>query len=308
MERKMRDNVVAYVFLSPFLAVFFVFLFYPIFYSLLLSFQRNTIYSDFYNVFADMQWVGFDNYAELVQDPEFWWSILMTFYYACLTIPSGIAVALVLALVLSNRLPGRSYFRSAFFLPNVLDMLVIGIIWTLIYAPKYGVLSIAFKKIGLDAVADTGIMSNPWSTLPAIAFAMVLKGSGFGMVLYLTAIQNIPGSIYEAADLDGAGWWSKLRHITWPMVKPITLFLIVTGVLGSLNAFTEIYAMTGTGGPNVSVLGNTVGATRISGFYLYRVFDDGRYGYAAAVSYFLLIVAISLSFLNLKFFQPKAVK
>ena len=312
MQRKTRDTLISYVFLAPFLVIFGVFLFYPIFYSLILSFQRNTIYSDFYNVFADMQWVGFDNYRVLLKDPEFWWSLLMTFYYACLTIPCGISMALLLALVLSNRLPGRSFFRSAFFLPNVLDMLVIGIIWTLIYAPKFGVLAIAFKAMDLGAWADRGLLADPVTVLPAVALAMVLKGSGFGMVLYLTAIQNIPQSIYEAADLDGAGWWSKLRHITWPMVKPITLFLIVTGVLGSLNAFTEIYAMTasgsGGGGPATSVFGHTVGASRISGFYLYKIFDEGQYGYAAAVSYLLLIVAITVSMINLKFFQPKAVK
>lgn len=309
MQRKTRDTVISYLFLSPFLAVFGIFLFYPIIYSLILSFHKNTIYSDFYNVFADMRFVGFGNYVLLLHDPEFWWSLLVTFYYAFLTIPAFIALSLFLALLLNNRLAGKSFFRGAFFLPNVLDMLVIGIIWTLIYAPKYGLLSILGRSLNMGSLADAGLMSNPWTALPAIAFAMVLKGSGFGMILYLTAIQNIPASIYEAAEFDGAGWWDKLRHITWPLVKPITLFLIVTGVLGSLNAFTEIYAMTnGSGGPNISVLGHTVGATRISGFYLFRIFDDGQYGYAAAVSYMLLIVAVVISIINVKFFQTEKVK
>lgn len=307
MRRRTRDNLIAYIFLSPFLVVFGIFLLYPIVYSLLLSFQKNTIYSDFYNVFADMQFVGLDNYVLLLKDYEFWWSILLTFYYALLTIPAGIAMSLILALLLTNRLPGRGFFRSAFFLPNVLDMLVIGVIWTLIYAPKYGLLAAIGRAVDIPFLVEKGLMSYPWTVLPAVACAMVLKGSGFGMVLYLTAIQNIPSSIYEAADLDGAGWWNKLRHITWPMVKPITLFMIVTGVLGSLNAFTEIYAMTSGGGPSTSVAGHTVGASRISGYYLFREFEDGQYGYAAAVSYVLLVVAIVVSVINLKFFQPKKV-
>lgn len=308
MERKTRDTVIAYVFLAPFLAVFSVFLLYPIVYSLMLSFQKNTIYSDFYNIFADMRFVGLENYITLLNDPEFWWSLLLTFYYALLTIPAFIGLSLLLALLLNNRLAGKSFFRGAFFLPNVLDMLVIGIIWTLIYAPKYGLLAIVGRSLQIESLADAGLMSNTWTALPAVALAMVLKGSGFGMILYLTAIQNIPQSIYEAAEFDGAGWWDKLRHITWPLVKPITLFLVVTGVLGSLNAFTEIFAMTNSGGPNVSVLGHTVGATRISGFYLFRMFEDGQYGYAAAVSYVLLIVAIIVSILNVKFLQTKKVK
>ncbi|OGH57193.1 MAG: hypothetical protein A3G34_09130 [Candidatus Lindowbacteria bacterium RIFCSPLOWO2_12_FULL_62_27] len=308
MDRKTRDTIVSYVFLSPFLVVFGIFLLYPILYSLLLSFQKNTIYSDFYNVFADMKFVGFGNYAALLGDPEFWWSLLLTFYYAFLTIPAFIALSLLLALLLNNRLPGRGFFRSAFFLPNVLDMLVVGVIWTLIYAPTYGLLSVLGRALKIDVLAESALMSEPWTALPAVAFAMVLKGSGFGMILYLTAIQNIPTSIYEAAEFDGAGWWDKLRHITWPLVKPITLFLIVTGILGALNAFTEIYAMTSRGGPNVSVMGNTVGASRISGFYLYLQFEDGQYGYAAAVSYVLLVVAITVSIINVKIFQPKRIK
>lgn len=99
-----------------------------------------------------------------------------------------------------------------------------------------------------------GLLGNPWTVLPVIALAMVLKGAGFGMILFLTAIQNIPGDLYEAADLDGATAYDKLVHITLPFVKPIILFMLITGVTGSLNAFTEIYAMTGgEGGPATEV-------------------------------------------------------
>lgn len=307
-SKTVRDNIVSYLFLLPFLIVFGMFLFYPIVYSLILSFHKNTIYSDFYNVFSDMQFVGFQNYARLLHDYEFWWSLLLTLYYAVLTIPASIALSLLLALLLNNKLPGKSFFRGAFFLPNVLDMLVIGIIWTLIYAPKYGVIAILGQALDVQFLAETGLLSNAWTVLPAIAFAMVLKGAGFGMILYLTAIQNISPTVYEAADLDGASWWDKLRHITWPMVKPITLFMVVTGILGSLNAFTEIFAMTKDGGPSLVAMEKTVGASRISGFYLFRMFEDGQYGYAAAVSYGLLVVAILVSVINVKFLQPKEIR
>lgn len=309
LRRMTRDTVISYLFLLPFLVVFGIFLFYPIIYSLILSFHRNTIFSDFYNVFASMDFVGIANYAEVLKDPEFWWSLLMTSYYALLTIPTGIALSLLLALLLNNKLPGRNFFRSAFFLPNVLDMLVIGIIWTLIYAPTYGLISVMGRALKVASMAEASVLSSAWLVLPAVAFAMVLKGSGFGMILYLTAIQNISSTVYEAADLDGAGWWDKLRHITWPLVRPITVFMVVTGVLGSLNAFTEMYAMNTNGGPNVSIGGETLGASRISGYYLFRIFyEDGLYGKAAAVSYIFLIIAVVVSLINVKILSAKKVK
>ncbi|PKK92224.1 MAG: hypothetical protein CVV64_02090 [Candidatus Wallbacteria bacterium HGW-Wallbacteria-1] len=300
---KTKDNLVAYLFLAPFLIIFAVFLGYPTIYSLYLSLHRATIYSDWYNVFADMKFVGLDNYVKLLTtDVKFWWSVIVTGIYAFLTIPTSIGISLVLAVLLNNKFRGKSFFRSAFFLPNVLDMLVVGIIWVFIYTPKVGVVDIFLSKIGIHTFSQIGVLDNPWTALPGIALAMILKGAGFGMILFLTAIQNIPSSVYEAADIDGANWWHKLWYITLPLVKPIILFMVVTGTLASLNAFTEIYAMTNaTGGPAVQVLGTTAGATRLSGFYLFKNFESGQYGYAAAISYLMLVLALVVSLINVKF-------
>ncbi len=306
-RRKVKENVISYLFLTPFLLVFGIFLGYPIFYSLFLSFHKTSIYSDWYNVFGDMQFCGLANYAALLStDAEFWWSLVVTFIYAAMTIPAGIALSLLLAVLINNKLPGRSFFRSAYFLPNVLDLLVVGIIWVLIYSPRYGLLDVLLNKIGITYFSATGFLGNPLTALPAIALAMVLKGAGFGMILFLTAIQNISESVYEAADVDGASWWDKLRHITIPLVKPIILFMIITGVLASLNAFTEIYAMTNaSGGPITTMWGRTVGATKLSGFYLFKTFERGQYGYAAAISYMLLLIALAISFVNIKLFKEE---
>ncbi len=306
-RRKITDNVVSYLYLLPFLVVFAVFLGYPIIYSLFLSFHKTSIYSDWYNIFGDMQWCGLSNYVTLLTaDAELWWSLVVTLLYAALTIPAGIALSLLLAVLLNNKLPGRSFFRSAYFLPNVLDLLVVGIIWVLIYSPRFGLLDVMLNKIGITFFSDTGFLGNPLTALPAIALAMVLKGAGFGMILFLTAIQNISSSVYEAAEVDGASWWDRLRHITIPLVKPIILFMIITGVLASLNAFTEIYAMTNaSGGPITQVFGRTVGATKLSGFYLFKTFERGQYGYAAAISYLLLVIAMVISFINIKVLQEK---
>jgi len=304
MKRKLKTTVISYLFLLPFLLVFAVFLVWPVIYSFFLSLHKVPVISNLYDTFASLKFVGFSNYLNILKDIDFWWSILMTFYYAILTIPTSIVLSLLLAIILSNALIGKKFFRSAFFLPMVLDMLVVGIIWVLIYDPNFGVLNTILNKIGIGTFNERGFLSNPYLAMPSIAFAMVLKGLGFGMVLFLAAIQNIPSSIYEAAEVDGASTFDKLIHITIPLVKPIILFLIVTGIMASLNAFTEIYAMTNaTGGPNIVIGNKTLGATTISGFYLWKKFDFAEYGYAAALSYVLLIFALTLTYLNIKFIR-----
>ena len=304
---KLKDNVVSYIYLLPFLAIFIIFLGYPVFYSFYLSFHKATIYSDWYNVFGSMKFVGLDNYIKLLTlDREFWWSLLATFYYGILTVPTGIALSLFLAILLNNKLKGTSFFRSAYFLPNILDLLVIGIIWILLYSPQYGLIDVILNKFGITYFSTKGFLGDPLTVLPAIAVAMVLKGAGFGMVLFLTAIQNIDPAVYEAADIDGANWWQKLWYITIPLVKPIILFMVITGTIGCLNAFTEVYAMTSnTGGLTMQALGATVRSAQVSGYLLYKNFSDGFYGYAAAISFILLGITLIISIINMKLLKPE---
>lgn len=290
MTKKMRDNLVSYSFLSPFLLTFLVFLAFPILYSLYLSLCQKTGYS-----ITGLKFVGLKNYSKLFQDAEFWWSLLMTFYYAVLTIPTGIGFSLLLALLLNNRLPGKLIFRSVYFLPNVLDLLVVGIIWKLLYTGG-GVVTTILQSVGISLKA--GILGNPWTALPGIALAMVLKGAGFGMILFLAALQNIPTSVFEAAEIDGATRWHKFRHITVPLLKPIILFMMIMGTMAALNAFTEIYAMTDNGGPVVLLGKNTLGATKLTGYYLFTKWENHQYGYAAAMSYVMLVITVVISLFN----------
>jgi multiple sugar transport system permease protein len=385
MRPERRETVTAYLLLAPFLVLFTVFLAYPVGYSGLMSLGRKTLTTDWYRVFDDMTYCGLDNYRRLFSDdPEFWWSLLLTLAYAALTVPAGIALSLALALLLSNRVPAVGFFRAAFFLPNVLDPLVVGILWVFICAPQYGLLEVGLSKLaglaGLEAARagplfPGGLLGDARTTLPAIGLAMVLKGAGFGMILFLTAIQNIPGELYEAADLDGADAWDRLVHITLPFVKPVIVFMLITGVTGTLNAFTEIYAMTGAEGGTatpvalpragglvhagawlvlwVSLAGiaglfaawvweRWVGpaavlakvpaaavavalviglatcpsiprtvqftgrAASVSGFYLFKTFEGGDYGFAAAIAYVLMGVALVLSAINMRFFRQES--
>lgn len=299
LSTKARETVVAFTFLSPFLIVYLMFLVYPIFYSLYLSFRTVAADTDLFNIFSDMKFVGLRNYIELVKDYHFWWSLLITFYYGLLYIPLLIITSLTLAVLLNNQLKGHSFFRSAYFMPNVLDMFVVGTIWMFLYAPQGGVISQLLNLLGIDYFAREGILGNPRTAMLGVVVALVLKNAGFGMILFLAAIQNVPQSVYEAADIDGANNWQKFTKITVPLVRPIILFMVITGTIGALNSFTEIYAMT-AGKPNIVVFGKTMEATRVAGYYLFRQWDKMNYGYAAAMSYFLLLITLVISYINAK--------
>lgn len=317
-----RGGFATYLFLVPFTALFVVFLLYPAIYSIQLSFYGDSIYADLYHIFTTMPFVGLANYEKILADRAFFWSLFMTAYYAVLLIPLSIAIALALAVLLDNRLRGVNFFRSAFFFPYILDLFVVGVIWTAIYAPNYGaahqVFALLDRTVGTHLVGEggvfaEGILNHPAWSMVGVVFAVALKNCGFGMILYLAAIQNIPASIYEAAAIDGATPWQRLTRVTIPLVRPITLLLTVTGILGALSAFAEIYAMT-AGAPSYTLPGgvpyfggSTQQMTRVAGYYLFQQFYEARsYGYAAAISVVLFLIALPISLAAFFFFNPEA--
>jgi multiple sugar transport system permease protein len=300
---RLGENLTALAFLSPFLVIFAVFLAYPLFYSFYLSLNKVTT---LVNVFDNLSFVGLQNFVDLFSDGTFGWSLLMTLYYAALIVPLGIAASLLLAVLLNNKLKLHNLFRTAFFLPYVLDLFVVGIVWTYIYSPHFGILTRIFEVFGIEYFSETGFLGRPETAMPAVVIVNVLKGAGFGMILYLAALQNIPQSVYEAAEVDGANGWQKLTRITLPLLRPVTLFMVIVGVVAALNSFVEVYAMT-AGGPSVQVGENTYQATWVAGYYLFDTFYVKlRLGYAAAMSYALLAIAVAVSLANLRLLRTKA--
>lgn len=307
-----KGGPMAFLFLAPFTLLFAVFLLYPAYYSIDLSFHKATLYTDLYEIFTTMKFSGLDNYRVILADPQVWWALVLSGYYALLLIPLQIGLSLGLATLLTNRLPGVNFFRSAFFLPNILDLYVISVIWCAIYAPKYGALDQILTFLGWAPFPE-GVLNHPWWAMVGVAVAVSLKNAGFGMILYLSAIQNIPSSVYEAAEIDGASKWQQLVHITLPLVKPITLILVVTGLLGALSASAEFIAMT-NGDPSHHLSesipffgGTTQNMTRLSGFLLYEKFYITQdYGSSAALSVILLLVALPISVASFSFFNPDA--
>jgi len=296
-----REAAWGWFFIIPFLLLAVIFLFVPVVYSLYLSFRETGLYASWFNEFGGMKFVGFGNYTDLLTSPVFWYSILATFLYAALYIPASIAAALALALALNRkrRLRIQRLFRTLFFLPHVFDVFVLGVIWLLLFNPAGGPLAGFFRLLGIEWFTKNGFVDNPLTILPSIAFAMVLKGMGFGMILFITALHNIPESIFEAADIDGASPRQKLFLVTIPLLRPMILFMIITGLVGVLNGFTEFYALTNaTGGPAFSFFGDTVQAARVSGFHMFRFFDESFYGHAAAMSFLMLALALVVAAIN----------
>ncbi len=288
-----RESLISYSLILPFLIIFCIFLLYPIVYSLILSFHKVT---DLYDVFGSMKLVGVGNYIKLFKDVEFGWALLMTLYYAILSIPIGIAFSFLLAFLMRKDIKGRNIFRTCFFLPFVLDVFVVAIVWTVLYSSPYGVVMRAFNFIGLKIPPP---LATPSTAMPSIVIAMTLKGAGFGMILFIAAMDNIPQSLFEAASIDGASNFEKIRYITIPLIKPVILFLVIIGTIAALSAFAEFYGMTG-GGPMVNFKGNIVGATRVTGMYLYRNFESLKLGYAAAISFILLLISMAISLVSLR--------
>ncbi len=289
------DKLTPYLFILPFTLIFIVFLGFPFLYALYLSFHRVVNLS---NVFGGLQFVGLKNYTQLLGGFDFWWSFGLTLVYAILLIPPNIILAILIAraLVRDTRL-NRAY-RTLFFLPFVLDVFVVGVVWTLIYTTPYGVLPQLLNRIGIG-VPSGGFLGNPYLALPSIAFAIVLKNIGFGIVLFTAAFGNIPKEVYEAAELDGAVGWKKTYYITLPLVKPIVAFLVVVGFMGALSGFAEIYAMTG-GGPAVQVFGHIAKATKITGYLLFENLQTLKLGPASALSFVLLVFALAFSLVSLR--------
>ncbi len=292
---RLRENLISYAFIAPFLFIFLIFLGFPFIYSLVLSFHKVTNFQD---VFGGLQFVGLKNYTYILKDTRFWWALLVTLYYAALIIPGGIILSLGLALLM--RVPFRinSIYRAGYFLPFVLDAFVVGIVWTFLLSGRYGIVTNMMKPL-IGGIYRTGFLGNAATALPSIATAMVLKGAGFGMILYIAAMQNIPKEIYEAASLDGASGLKRIFHITMPLLKPVTTFLVIMGIIGSLSAFAEFYAMTG-GGPTVFHFGTPLGMTKVTGLYLFDFFSELKLGKAAAVAFILLIITLSISLIYAK--------
>lgn len=238
-----------------------------------------------WNGLGVMRFVGLDNYVRLFSDANFLESLYNTFFYM-LGIPIGLAVSLGLAVAMNRRIMGLTAFRTIYYVPVISSLAAIAILWQWAYNGDFGLVNQALALVGIDG--PNWLASTFWAK-PAIILMAIWKGLGFSMILYLAAIQSVPRSLYEAAQLDGANGWQRFRTITLPMVRPVTFFLVVTNVIAGAQLFTEINIMTPTGGPEYS--------TASAVWHIWRqAFRYQQMGYATAMAIVLglLILVITL--------------
>jgi multiple sugar transport system permease protein len=288
MTRSERRNLRnALLFLSPWIAGFAVFLLYPIVSSLYFSFCD-------YSVLEPAVWIGTENYRDLARDDIFWTSLWNTGYYALASLPLGMLVALALAILLNSKVRGLAFYRTIFFLPSILPVVAMSILWLWIFNGQYGVLNFTLSALGIPSKALPTWLDSPLWAMPAL-IVMGLWGVGYSVVIYLAGLQDIPVSLYESADIDGANWWQKTLHITLPMLSPVIYFNLVMGIIGTFQIFAQPYIMT-QGGPQR--------ATTFYTLYLYNLaFEDLRMGYASAMAWILFLIILVLTLLATRLSQ-----
>jgi len=233
------------------------------------------------------RFVGLDNYRQIIDDPVFWQSLVNNLWYALGTIPVAIALALVMALWVNDRIAGRAFVRMAYFTPTVLPMVAVANIWLFFYTPQYGLVEQISGAFGLPARNWLG--SND-TALAAVTIVAVWKEAGFFMIFYLAALQSLAPSLAEAASLEGASRWTFFRRVQFPLLMPTTLFVLVNAVINAFRTIDHIFILT-RGGPD--------NATMLLLFYVYQVgFAFWDTTYAAALTVVLLAILGAVAFVQ----------
>ncbi|MGM7698918.1 carbohydrate ABC transporter permease [Microbacterium sp. A84] len=285
-----RRTITALLFLAPALIVLGVFVIWPVLRSTWVSLTDDT-------GFGNAEFIGLDNFVAVFSDPRFGNALLNTVIYTLGTAPASIALALLLAITLNRRLPGRGFFRAALFLPFIASLGIISIAWSYMLDPQIGFIAAWLAEWGMPI--GNGIR-DPALAMPAVILVGIWRNVGFFMVMYLAGLQSIPGDVKEAATIDGAGPVRTFISITWPLLSNTTMFVSIIAVIFSLQAFDQIYVMT-AGGPffRTETLVMLIFKTGIEQFEI---------GYASAMSWVLVALVLVVSLLQLRFFQKRAVQ
>ncbi len=275
------DHLSGWAFAFPAVFLIFVFGIVPVVWSALLSFQHT-------NLLSPPQWIGTANYRALAKDPLFRQSVVHSLVYTALFVPLSVAGGLLVAIALNRRIRGVRFYRTAVFVPVVLSTIATAIMFLWLLDPDFGLVNFLLSKVGLGPF---GFFDSASGALYSIVGMTVWGWIGFDVIIYLAALQGIPPSLVEAAEIDGARIWGMFRHITLPLLGPATLFLVVWSSINALQLFDEVYFIT-NGGPGT--------ATYVVVYYLFSLaFQQGVAGYAAAMAYVLLVAILSLTVVQL---------
>lgn len=277
-RRTWRTLLVGLAFISPWIVGFLAFQVYPFFASLYYSFT-------FYSVLDTPKFIGLQNYQNLLEDPRFRTALGNSSFFAIFAVPLGAIVAIMLAMLLNTKVLGRSIFRTIFYLPSICPVVATAIVWLWMFNPRSGIVNYVLAMVGIQG---PGWLGDPQWAKPALIL-MSLWGVGSAVLIYLAALQDVPRELLEASQLDGATRARQIWHITLPMISPVILFNVITGLIGAFQYFTEVHVMTGGSG-------SPADSTLMMSIYLWQTaFQFFKMGYAAAQAWVLFMIIIVFS-------------
>lgn len=275
-----RSQRGAYVLLLPAMVLFAVFTFIPIVWTIILSFEN-------YNIFADQATAaGLHNYSALLHSPVFYQSLLSTAYYTFGSVPVTVALALFLAVLLNRPgLRGSNIFQTIFFLPYILSSVGASLVWKWMFDTNFGIIN---AVLGIFGVSPVPWLTSPTAAMPALIIMTVWGGVGFAVVLFQAGLRSVPTELTEAASIDGATGGQRFWRITFPLLAPTTLFVLVISIINAAQVFTTVQVMT-AGGP--------LNATNVLVYYVYQVAFQGTFNlsYGAAIAIVLFIIILILT-------------
>ena len=279
----------ALFFMAPWIIGFLAFSLYPIIATGFYSFTE-------YNLFDQPKWSGLANFDEMFHSSEFYTSLFNTLYYVIFGVGLQLFVALITALLLNMKVKGRAFFRAVYFLPSLMPPVAGALLWVWLLNPKYGLVNAILGFFNLNQ--PLWLSSAEWAK-PAIIL-MSLWGIGSTMIIYLAGLGDIPSSYYEAVEIDGGGMWSKFRHVTWPLLTPITLFQVISGIIAGFNVFTQSFVISAAGSGNTPMGGIKNSLL----FYAVNIYQEAfsylKFGYASALAWVMLIIILLVTLIILK--------
>ena len=283
MTLKQKEALTGFTFILLPLISLIILMYYPIIRSFFISFFD-------WNLLTDPTYIGVENYKTLFADEVFLTSLGNTFKWVIIYVPMSVVTSFLLALLLDRKIKGAVFFRTFYYLPVVCPIVVVALLWVWIYNTDYGILNYLLGVVGIDPI---GWLTDEKYSLIAIAIMSTWKWAGYNMLIFLSALQGIDESLYEAAALDGITPWQKLRYIKLPLIMPSIYFVMLTAVIDAFQMYTEIFIMT-KGGPGYS--------TYTVSYYLWsNAFEYSKMGYACAMAVILFIIIMTITLIQNKF-------
>jgi multiple sugar transport system permease protein len=277
-----RRTLLGYLFISPFILGFLLFFIVPA-----LTAAWLTLYD--WNMILKPVFIGLGNFRKVIKDPLFYQSLKVTAAYAFLSVPLSLVFSFLIALLMNVRVRGIAVFRTIYYIPSIVPSVANAVLWSFVLSTEFGLLNAFLNLLGLPKVMW---LQDPRCALPALIL-MSMWGLGGSMVIYLAGLQGIPEVLYEAAEIDGAGRWGKMRHVTIPLISPVIFFNLVMGIIGSFQAFTAGFLMT-AGGPQNATL-----------FYVLYTYRNGMQyfdmGYASLLAWILFFIIMGMTLLVFKY-------